>query len=249
MKSFKQFLVEDISLEYHDELNQKLFDGDTLREDVRLKLLEFTHSWVTFANAGHHFLKPDMVKDVYMTGGNVNYNYTSQSDIDIHVIVDKSKVEDVEVFDKLMDDAKQLWTATYGKDIHIKGYPVEPYAQDETMKLPEGQGAYSVMRNVWVVKPENKHLDFTNNKSLEKKADKYEDIINRMIQNKASMDELTDLSSKLYNMRGNSIAKNGEFAFWNLVYKELRNRGVLDKLKNYKKDELDKKLSLEHIEQ
>lgn len=180
MKSFKQFLNETISLEYHDELNQKLFDGDKLREDVRLKLLEFAKAWIEFVNKDHISIKHDMIKDVYMTGGNVNFNYTDESDIDIHVIIDKSNVGDVEVFDKLMDDAKQLWTTKH-KDIKVKGYPLEPYAQDMNLKLPDGQGAYSLVKNEWVVEPTNKHLDFKHDKKLEAAVNEWETKINKII--------------------------------------------------------------------
>ena len=46
-------------------------------------------------------------------------------------------------------------------------------------------------------------------------------------------------------MRGDSIAQGGEFAFGNLVFKELRNAGYLDKLSDYDKSRKDKALSLE----
>ena len=42
-----------------------------------------------------------------------------------------------------------------------------------------------------------------------------------------------EIKSKIRNMRGAAIAKGGEFSFENLVFKELRNRGYLDKMSNY----------------
>jgi hypothetical protein len=45
-------------------------------------------------------------------------------------------------------------------------------------------------------------------------------------------------------MRNAAISKGGEFSFENLVYKELRNQGYLDKLSVYAKTRQDKKLSL-----
>ena len=46
-------------------------------------------------------------------------------------------------------------------------------------------------------------------------------------------------------MRSDSIAKQGEFALGNLVFKDLRNSGYIDKLNIYKKERMDKNLSLE----
>jgi hypothetical protein len=46
-------------------------------------------------------------------------------------------------------------------------------------------------------------------------------------------------------MRGDSIAQGGEFGLGNLVFKELRNSGYIDKMSAYVKSDLDKTLSLE----
>ena len=52
------------------------------------------------------------------------------------------------------------------------------------------------------------------------------------------------LKDKLRAMRGAAIQAGGEFSFENLVFKELRNRGYLDKLSNYLQTNKDKQLSL-----
>jgi hypothetical protein len=45
-------------------------------------------------------------------------------------------------------------------------------------------------------------------------------------------------------MRASAIQQGGEFALENLVFKELRNRGYLDKLSKYIVNLEDRKLSL-----
>ena len=65
-----------------------------------------------------------------------------------------------------------------------------------------------------------------------------------MIKSKMDVDAFTDLKAKIYNMRGAGIAKGGEFSFENLVFKELRNRGYLDKMAKYEKTKKDQQLSL-----
>ena len=55
---------------------------------------------------------------------------------------------------------------------------------------------------------------------------------------------LNKLKEKIRTMRGSAIQRGGEFALENLVFKELRNRGYLDKLSNYIRTIEDRNLSL-----
>lgn len=51
--------------------------------------------------------------------------------------------------------------------------------------------------------------------------------------------------NKLYELRQTSIKKEGEFGVGNLVFKEFRNKGYLDNLKELSKKETSKTLTLE----
>ena len=55
---------------------------------------------------------------------------------------------------------------------------------------------------------------------------------------------LNKLKEKIRTMRGSAIQRGGEFALENLVFKELRNRGYLDKLSKYIRTIEDRNLSL-----
>ena len=82
MRPFRAFIREfETKLEYHDALNPRLWTGDRLRAEVRQKLLQVAQAWVGYAR-----VPPQLVRDVVITGGNVNFNYTPSSDIDLHVI-------------------------------------------------------------------------------------------------------------------------------------------------------------------
>ena len=54
-----------------------------------------------------------------------------------------------------------------------------------------------------------------------------------------------DFINKLYELRQSSIEKEGEFGVGNLVFKEFRNKGYLDNLKELSKKETSKTLTLE----
>jgi hypothetical protein len=69
MKSFYSYLEElKISLQYHDELNPKLWNGNKLKSEVRVKLLKFADTWADYAS-----IPKNLIQDIIMVGGNVNY--------------------------------------------------------------------------------------------------------------------------------------------------------------------------------
>jgi hypothetical protein len=216
-----------ISLEYHSELNQKLWVGSRLKEDVRTKLLNFGYAWANFAK-----IPREMIMDIIMTGGNANYNYTPKSDIDVHLVIDRNALgSNREFVDEYLQDKKVLWTLTH--KISILGYQIEPYAQDNTDRYPANQGVYSLKRDRWIQFPNRGNYNWKDDPGLKRKVMFYKHIIDQIIKNKMDIGSVRDIKSKIRDMRGAAIAKGGEFSFENLVFKELRNRGYLDKLNRY----------------
>ncbi len=59
--------------------------------------------------------------------------------------------------------------------------------------------------------------------------------------------KVDDFIDSCYEMRQDSISKDGEFGIGNLVFKEMRAKGYLDKLRDIKKDLSSKELSLESV--
>lgn len=227
-----------ISLEYHDILNPKLWVGSTLKNDVKDKLVAFAYAWMDFAK-----IPVKMIKDIIMLGGNANYNYTSKSDIDVHIIIDRYQLPaNRAMVDEYLQDKKVLWTMTH--DVTILGLPVEPYAQDSSAPYPKHQGVYSLLHDKWIQKPEKGNYDFQHDSNLKKKVMYYTHLIDQMIKSKADVKTFGELKDKIRNMRSVGIAKGGEFSFENLVFKELRNRGYLDKMSKYEKTMKVQQLSL-----
>lgn len=234
--------VQESTLEYHNTLNPKIWENGKLKEEVRGKLLQIADQWRKFAK-----ISPDMVYDIIITGGNVNYNYTPQSDIDLHLVINRNDFNaDREFTDEYLQDKKILWTFSH-QGISIYGYPVELYAQDVNDQPHSGQGVYSIVHNHWIQEPQYLGLNFENDHHLQKKVEFYKNLIDKMIDQKASSGTIDMIKAKIRNMRGDSIAKGGEFAFGNLVFKELRNQGYLDKMTDYERTMQDKALSLESL--
>lgn len=227
-----------IDLEYHQELNQRLWDGVQLRDEVRQKLISFGKTWAAYAK-----IPPDLIQEIIMTGGNANYNYTPKSDIDVHVIIKRDSLgKDREMVDEYLKDKKTLWSLT--NHVTVLGYPLEPYAQDTTEKYPENQGVFSLTNNRWIQFPARGEYDFQNDDHLRRKVRSYMRLIDHIIENDLGLEAMKRLKNRLSEMRGAAIAKGGEFSFENLVFKELRNQGYLDKMKAYSQGIRDSELSL-----
>lgn len=62
-------------------------------------------------------------------------------------------------------------------------------------------------------------------------------------------DDIYDFITELYNLRKESIANEGEYGLGNLVFKEFRNLGYLDNLRQLRKQAKSKELSLEELSQ
>ena len=239
LKVVKKSVREDTTLQYHTELNSKIWDGMKLKDEVRGKLVQIASAWVQFAK-----IHPDTIQDIIITGGNVNYNYTPQSDIDLHIVISRDTMNpDRALVDEYLQDKKILWTLSH-QDINIYGYPVELYAQDIAEQPHANQGVFSVKRNQWIAMPQHLDIDFESDYHLQKKVQFYKDLIDKMVLQNATDGSFDMIKQKIKKMRGDSIAKDGEFAFGNLVFKELRNQGYLDKMDMYQKSNQDKALSL-----
>lgn len=240
MISLKQYLEQNkLTLQYHDKLNPKLWNGEKLDPKVREKLIEIAKFWMEYA-----LIEKSALKDILITGGNVNYNYTKYSDIDLHILIDKSKVADCdkEILDEFFKDKKSLWGLSH--DVKIYGIPVEIYAQDIKEKASSDQGLFSIKQNKWIRKPTYEKINIKDSLII-KKVRNIENHINYFINNKVNnIKILESFKEKIRTMRSSAIEKGGEFSVENLVFKELRNKGVLDKFAEYILSVEDKNLSL-----
>lgn len=240
MLKFATFL-EATSLEYHDTLNPALFDLNTglLQAEVRSALIRFALAWAAYAT-----IPESLIQDVYFTGGNANFNYTSASDIDCHVVLDKRGLGIPALYlDDFLQDKKALWQARHRAT--VRGYPLEPFAQDDGERFPLSQGVYSLYRDCWVVEPVHGEYDFTNDPVLDRKIADLSFEIDRAVNHHGSPESVKALLDKLWRMRSAGLERAGEFSVENLAYKELRNLGLIDKLKAYELSATDYSLSLE----
>lgn len=239
MKTFKRLIADavELTLQYHKDLNPKLWDGDTLKPEVSTKLMMIARTWAGFAK-----IPNDAIEDVILVGGNANYNYTPYSDIDLHLVIDTEKMPDCEgLLDEYLRGKKQLWGLVH--DIKIYGHDVELYAQDKATPYTKDQGVYSIKSEKWIVRPTQKTVNLED-PLIRQKVEQYVEKIDTLIDSGAEDAAFEGMKIKFRDMRAAALKSGGEFSVENLVFKELRNLGYLDKVTEYLRTRQDERLSL-----
>lgn len=222
-------------------LNPKFFKGDKFDSRIRKKLLEIALNF--YKGLDDIDFK---IKDVWLTGSNVSFNYTKYSDLDVHLMANFNSISiDNNILKQLFSAKKSLWNDAH--DITIKGFEVELYVQD-TNEPHVANGIYSLVKGNWVKKP--KYTDPQTSKELVKeKAEKIMAKIDRLersfhLSMEKDGDKIYKESKKLKDyitsMRKEGLkTSDGLFSLENLVFKELRNNGYMGKLLNLINDSYD----------
>lgn len=116
------------SIEKHDTLNPKLWNADnTLKEEVAEKIKEIVKLFTDELEEDNIHFK---VKDVRIVGSNCSYNYTKDSDLDVHIIMDSSSLN---CPDNLYPLLYSAYRSLFNKnlDVDFYGIPVELYVEME----------------------------------------------------------------------------------------------------------------------
>jgi murein DD-endopeptidase MepM/ murein hydrolase activator NlpD/LAS superfamily LD-carboxypeptidase LdcB len=236
------------SFDLQDELNSKIWikvkgDNYFISQKVREKLLEIAYEFIEFLNVDI------IVSDVHLTGSLANYNWSQYSDFDLHIIADfeqfpKNKLD---LYKELLTLKKTIFNSD--QNIKIYGYDVELYAQDENEEHTS-TGVYSLISNDWIEKPKKEKFEI-NKSVLKKKIDQWTEKIDKILESAEEEKDLQkskkiidNLKTKLKEYRKIGLEKGGEMSYENLVFKYLRRSGHIEKLFNFKKEKLDKGLSL-----
>ena len=239
-ESFNDGLDEDI--EKHDELNPKLFEGNKLKPDVVDKINEIVDAFLESLAEDDIKIKVD---DIILVGSNVSYNYTKDSDLDIHILADTSQLDCPDNLYPLLYGAyKSLFNRKM--NINFYGIPVEVYVETDDTPL-RSNGIYSVKDNDWIKEPDQESIPEIDNDKVNELVQPYEDRFNEIKEN-PSVEAIDQLITDIYDERKEGMSKeDGEYSYPNLCFKEFRNRGYLDQLKDLRAEVLSKDLSLESL--
>jgi hypothetical protein len=212
-------------------LNPKIWENDDLKPEVKQSL-------VKIAQAFEKFLGVDLdVVDYTITGSNANYTWTAFSDLDLHLIIPGTPTDEQR---ELFTAKKALWGEQH--DISIKGLPVECYVQGQD-EPHHSTGVYSIKNDSWTVMPK-KVKPKIDDASVEAKKDGIlRDIESALLGR--DLEKLRTVKDKITQMRKAGLARAGEWSVENLVFKILRNLGLIDQITDKIRELEDQELSLE----
>lgn len=212
-------------------LNPKIWDGDALDPKVKAKLIEIARAFEEFVGIELE------VEDYTITGSNANYTWTEYSDLDLHLIIPGTPTDEQR---ELFNAKKALWSEQH--DISIKGLPVECYVQGEDEEH-HSTGVYSLTKNDWLVKPK-KIKPQVDDASIEAKKDAMLAQIEHAMLSR-DLEKLRAVKDKITQMRKAGLERAGEWSVENLVFKILRNLGLIDQITEKIRELEDSELSLE----
>lgn len=213
--------IRELSIDpnpHHHELNPVLWDDNHLRTEVRFKLIKIAKHFAEYLNVPRLHLK-----DVTLSGSSAGYNYSSYSDIDLHLVVSKTDGND-----ELFTAKKNLYNSEH--NLAINDIPVELYVQPADQKH-HSAGIYSVLDDQWLVEPVHEEPTINPN-DIKAKARSYAGKINSAIRSN-DLEKCRKAMDDLKRLRKAGLESNGEQSVENLAFKLLRARGQIDKLRKY----------------
>lgn len=242
--------VDVSSFNPQETLCPDIWENYTLKSDVRMKLLNIADDFIDYLDI--NWVKPS---DIILTGSICNYNWSEYSDIDLHIMVDFSQVdENLKLLKEYFSSKKTNWNIDHDT-ILIYGYPVELYVQDVNEEHVSS-GVYSLERDEWIIEPDPENVstdgvDFDVKKIVASFTNKVDEIC-EMFEN-----ENDDyMLSLIHNMgkivlkaikdcRQQGFKKDGkEMNEGNLVFKALRRNETIQKLYDILHGTYDKMNSL-----
>lgn len=227
-----EFLFEQINhVTVNRRLNPKIWVDEKVTTEVKHKLIKIAEKFEEFVGV------PLDVVDYTLTGSNANYTWTEYSDLDLHIVV--KGMPDLEQRE-LYNAKKALWSEQH--NISIKGIPVEVYIQGQE-EPHHSTGVYSLMAEQWMEKPKKIKPRINDTAVRAKKESLIHDIETAI--GSGDVTRLRSIKDKMTKMRKSGLERAGEWSIENVVFKNLRNLGLVDKLNDEIKKLEDEELSLE----
>ena len=235
--------VEPESFEKQPNLNDDFWiEDDRLDAKISRRLIKIANDFINGLSI------PVEVEDIRFTGSLANYNWSKYSDVDLHIVVDFSKIdEDEELVKSFFDSARMRWNDLH--DIKIRGYEVELYVEN-VGDIHKSSGIYSITDNEWIIEPDPTSVDIDISLAR-KKSDDIEtqvNLIGYIIQKgnyKSALKAIERLKEKIRRMRKAGLdSPKQEFSPENIAFKILRREDILQKLNDMKYDAYDQLMSI-----
>ena len=221
---------------YNDQLCPDMWNSaQHLNSEVRLNLLRAAQDFYEKTNL------PSPIIEVYLMGSIANYNWTADSDADVHVIIDYKKLQmPIETAAKTVKTAGAQWNQEH--NVFVKGHKVEMNLQDAAEPKPYVTGIYSLMRDMWIRRPFRMTPRIDKNiVQVQYKAMKA--YIDNALRS-GDREQMKAAKKYLDAYRQYGLDTYGELSYENIIFKILRARGIIKKLKNSITAVYDKQMSV-----
>lgn len=236
--------VDPASFEKQPTLNQKFWKdgGSRLCKKVARRLTRIAEDFIEGLEV------PVEIEDIRFTGSLANYNWSKYSDIDLHIVVDFSKIdEDADLVKSFFDSSRMRWNDIH--EIKIYGYEVEVYVEN-VGDVHKSSGIYSITNDSWVIEPDPTSVDIDVSLAR-KKSDDIEtqvNLINHIMNDnkyETALRAIERVKEKIRRMRKAGLdSPKQEFSPENIAFKILRREDVLQKLSDMKYNAYDRLMSI-----
>jgi len=244
-EEIKKNLLSKDHFKQHNALSRDIWETpEQVKLKVKLKLKRIANAFLR-----DHNIDPDAVEDIYFTGSLAGYNYHPDSDIDLHIVVDFSKVnQDLDMVRDLFNSRRLVWNERH--NITIFGHEVEIFIEDvNEVYDDEDRPVYSLEKDQWVNTPKRLDRDFDYDSAIKKagmishQIGLVQELMNQEKFVEAKR-QATRIFGRLKRMRKAGLQREGAYSPENIAFKILRKRGEIDLLGDLKSASFDKMMSL-----
>lgn len=238
-------MTNKIKITYRKTLNKKIFTKDKMISAIREGALKVAEIFINGLDLPK--ITINSVDDIILTGSNAAFNYSDLSDFDLHLVLDYDQaIKDYgAAAPVLFNTYRSLWNQNHS--ITLGNQPVEMYIQPTDDDLV-AVGIYSIKNDTWIKKPEYNKPVFDGS-DVDSKVEAVEQDIDMLLAsgqpNKNRVKEVLDSIREMRKIGLSTAA--AEWSTDNLVYKQLRNNGSLQKLFDAYGSAGDKELTVEEF--
>lgn len=183
-------------------------------------------------------LKQRDIYDIQITGSIANLDWNSNSEIDIHVLVNFDDIDK----GNLRDIKNEIESICFEWDLKnnpkFKGHDIDLFVQDK--RDPHSYSAlYSLMNNKWIKAPNEEEIEI-DDRDADKKYDSIVFSIERLetifkeIQDKEKVKKYyrlgLELKRRIQKIKKSYDSSEDSFSVEGMVYKKLKNSGYIEKL-------------------
>ena len=174
-------------------------------------------------------------------------NIKNLSNIKVYIKLDYDSIEDSPVIVLSFHSKRQKTqlTSSYKNISSLKEDIKDGDNYLDKLDL-KSNGIYS-LNTGWVKHPVQQDIPDIDMEKFEKEFKVWEDKYFGLLDKESGREEIDNLIEDIYNLRKEGMEEDGEYSIKNLIFKEFRNLGYLDNLKELRKEEVSKELSLEQL--